>query len=138
MRYSDERNLHLFAPPLLLSRRITFILSITIFFTHTYIRDRILQSGVLDYGPIVKDSRGRPSPSSQILEMSWRDDIHWILLRGCFRTSFGKDAKDRPVKRSSWFWLQIQIRISRRYKGGGAVRGKRYSNERVNGCFRVV
>lgn len=125
-------------PPPLLSRRITFILSITIFFTHTYIRDRILQSGVLDYGPIVKDSRGRPSPSSQILEMSWRDDIHWILLRGCFRTSFGKDAKDRPVKRSSWFWLQIQIRISRRYKGGGAVRGKRYSNERVNGCFRVV
>lgn len=125
-------------PPPLLSRRITFILSITIFFTHTYIRDRILQSGVLDYGPIVKDSRGRPSPSSQILEMSWRDDIHWILLRGCFRTSFGKDAKDRPVKRSSWFWLQIQIRISRRYKGGGAVRGRRYSNERVNGCFRVV
>lgn len=138
MRYSDERNLHLFAPPLLLSRRITFILSITIFFTHTYIRDRILQSGVLDYGPIVKDSRGRPSPSSQILEMSWRDDIHWILLRGCFRTSFGKDAKDRLVKRSSWFWLVIQIRISRRYKGGGAVRGRRYSNERVNGCFRVV
>lgn len=107
-------------------------------FLHTHTRDRILQSGVLDYGPIVKDSRGRPSPSSQILEMSWRDDIHWILLRGCFRTSFGKDAKDRLVKRSSWFWLVIQIRISRRYKGGGAVRGRRYSNERVNGCFRVV